>query len=86
LQQLAISATYALHFCLSLLPSHGVNFINILRAAFARKNPKSEKKSDNLTVFFALLGRKLMKLAHGDKDGKEKQEKEKSELTKNANR
>jgi hypothetical protein len=34
----------------------GVNFTNILRAAFTCTNPKSIKKTDGLTVFFALLG------------------------------
>jgi len=33
-----------------------VNFINILRAAFTRADPKSTKKTDDLTVFFALSG------------------------------
>jgi len=28
-----------------------VNFINILPAAFTRRNPESAKKADNLTVF-----------------------------------
>jgi len=49
----------------------GVDFINVLRAAFAHTDPKSPKKTDNLNVFFALLGsartkaalRMLMKLA-----------------------
>ena len=47
-----------------------VNFIDILRAALAQRDPKSAKKTDNLTVFLALLGytrikaagRRLMKL------------------------
>jgi hypothetical protein len=29
----------------------GVNFINILQAAFALEDPESAKKTDNLTVF-----------------------------------
>ena len=33
----------------------GVNFNNILRAAFTRSDPKSAKKLLDLTVFFALL-------------------------------
>jgi len=33
----------------------GVNFINILQAAFARTNTEGAKKSDSLTVFFMLL-------------------------------
>jgi len=48
----------------------GVNFINILQAAFWHLDPKNAKKTDNLTGFFTLLGsasvkaacRKLMKL------------------------
>jgi len=51
----------------------GVNFINILRVAFACADPESSKKTENLTVFFALLGsaplkaacRALMKLTPG---------------------
>jgi len=50
--------------------SSWVNFINILRKAFMRTDPKSAKKTESLTVFFALLGsacvkttqKKLMKL------------------------
>ncbi len=34
----------------------GVNFIKVLRAAFARADPKSAKKTVKLSVFFALLG------------------------------
>jgi hypothetical protein len=41
----------------------GVNFIKVLRAAFAGANPKSAKKADNLTVFFALLGSACVKAA-----------------------
>ncbi len=42
--------------CRTLSPiSTWVKFINILRAAFTRAGPKSTKKTDNLTVFFALL-------------------------------
>ncbi len=51
----------------------GVNFINILRAAFMHADPESVKKIDNLTVFFTLLGsarvkvvcRMLIKLSPG---------------------
>ncbi len=32
-----------------------VNFTNILCKAFMRPDPKSAKKTNNLTVFFALL-------------------------------
>jgi hypothetical protein len=35
----------------------GVNFTNILRTAFLRKDPNNAKiNTDDLTVFFALLG------------------------------
>jgi len=52
---------------------YGVNFINVLQAAFVCADPKRAKKTDNLTVFFALLGsesikaarRTLIKLTHG---------------------
>jgi len=51
----------------------GVNFINILGAAFTRKDPKSSKKTAKLSIIFALLGslrvkaarRMLMKLTPG---------------------
>jgi len=36
--------------------SPGVDFTNILRAAFTLSDPKSTKKTDGLTVFFALFG------------------------------
>jgi len=42
----------------------GVNFINILRAAFARADPKIAIKIDNSTVFFALSGSERVKAAH----------------------
>jgi len=42
----------------------GVNFINVLRAAFTLLDPKSVKMIDTLTVFFTLLGT-LMKLSPG---------------------
>jgi len=53
--------------------TEGVNFVNILCAAFASLDPKSSKKIDNLTIFFPLLGsahvkaaqKTLMKLAPG---------------------
>jgi len=41
----------------------GVNFTNVLRAAFTRADPKSAKKLLNLTVFFALLGSACVKAA-----------------------
>jgi len=34
----------------------GVNINNILHAAFMGADPKSTKKTDNLTAFFVLLG------------------------------
>ncbi len=34
----------------------GVNFTNILCAAFIHEDPKCAKKTDNLYVIFALLG------------------------------
>jgi len=51
----------------------GFNFINILLAALAHADPKSAKKTDNLTVFLMLLGsahvkaarRMLLKLPRG---------------------
>ncbi len=39
----------------------GVNFINVLLAAFAPQIPKVQKKTDNLTVFFTLLGSTCIK-------------------------
>jgi len=42
----------------------GLNFINILRAAFARPDPERAKKTNNLTVYFALLGYACAKAAH----------------------
>jgi len=33
----------------------GANFINVLRAAFTHADSRSAKKTDNLTVFFALV-------------------------------
>ncbi len=51
----------------------GLNFINVLRTAFTLIDPKRVKKTDDLTVFFTLLGstsvkavpRTLMKLSPG---------------------
>jgi hypothetical protein len=42
----------------------GVNFINISRAAFTRIDPKSTKKTNNLTVFFVLFGSAFVKTSH----------------------
>jgi hypothetical protein len=55
------------------MESSGVNFINILQAAFMHPDPKSVKKIVQLSVFFTLLGsarvkaarRTLMKLTPG---------------------
>ncbi len=43
--------------------SPGFNFINNLQAAFMRADPESAKKTDNLTVFFMLLGSACIKAA-----------------------
>ncbi len=40
----------------------GVNFINILREAYVCADPKSAKRRDSLTVFFALLGSTRIKV------------------------
>ena len=42
-------------FALLMPLSLGVNFINVLQAAFSCKGPKSARKTDNLTVFFHSL-------------------------------
>jgi len=42
----------------------GANFINVLQAGFIRANPESAKKTDDLTVFFVLLGSVSVKAAH----------------------
>ncbi len=44
--------------------SPGVNFINILCAAFTCEDPKVQKDTDNLTVFFVFLGSASIKAAH----------------------
>jgi len=52
----------------------GVNFTNIIRAAFPRADPKSAKNNVKLSVFFVLLGsahikaacKMLMKLTTGE--------------------
>ncbi len=36
--------------------THRVNVINVIGAAFTQTDPESAKKTDHLTVFFALLG------------------------------
>jgi len=41
----------------------GVNFINILPVAFAGADTESEKKTDKLNVFLALLGSACIKAA-----------------------
>jgi len=45
----------------SKLPTTRVKFINLLQAAFACADAKSTKKTDNLTVFFALLWSECVK-------------------------
>jgi len=42
----------------------GVNFIEILWAALTRQDPKSTKKTDDLTVLFVLSGSAHVKAAH----------------------
>ena len=44
--------------------TRGVNFNNVLPAAFTLADPKSAKKQLDLTVFFALLGSACVKAAH----------------------
>ena len=59
----------------------GVNFTNVLQAAFTRKDPKSAIKLLYLTVYFALLGsgcikaarKMLMKLTLGCTFGEKKE-------------
>ncbi len=41
----------------------GVNFINILNAAFARTDSESAKKTEDFTVFFVLFGSAWVKAA-----------------------
>jgi len=55
----------------------GVNFTYILQVAFTHADPERAKKTDNLTVFFMLLGslgikallKTLKKMAPGVRDG-----------------
>jgi len=49
--------------CREVFTQLGVNFINILRAAFGHADHESAKKTDNLTVFFALLVAECVKAA-----------------------
>ncbi len=42
----------------------GVNFINVLQAAFTQADPKRVKKTVNLSVFFTLSGSVRAKAAH----------------------
>jgi hypothetical protein len=53
-------------YCAEVVPEDqfeksGVNFTNIFRVAFMRPDPKSVKKIDSLTIFFALLGSGICK-------------------------
>ena len=48
---------------LFLLRSSGVNFINVLRAAFTCTDPKSAKKTVKSSSFFALSGSSIVKAA-----------------------
>jgi len=58
--------------CIGALQQKIGNFINVLLAAFVHADPESAKKTDSLTVFFALLGsacitaarKMLMKFTH----------------------
>jgi hypothetical protein len=43
---------------------YGVYLINVLRAAFFHIDPKSEKKTGILSVFFVLLGSAHAKAVH----------------------
>ena len=47
----------------SLVGLPGVNFTNVLQAAFTRADPKSAKKTVKLSCFFALLGSARVKAA-----------------------
>ncbi len=42
----------------------GLNFINVLCTAFTPADPKSIKDTNDLTVFFMLLGSTCTKAAH----------------------
>jgi len=42
----------------------GVNFTNILSAVFVCPDPKAPKKTDNLNIFFAILGSACVKAGH----------------------
>ncbi len=55
----AFSFYHAIHGKQSKRP--GLNFINILRTAFTLADPKSVKDTDDLNVFFMLLGSKRIK-------------------------
>ena len=39
----------------------GVNFINVLRAAFAHTDPESAKNTVKLSIFFVLMGSAIVK-------------------------
>jgi hypothetical protein len=43
--------------------STGVNFTNVLQAAFTCADSKAQNKTDKLTVFFVLLGSARVKAA-----------------------
>jgi len=43
--------------------ARGVNFINVLRAAFTRPDAKCTKQTYGFTVFFALFGSACVKAA-----------------------
>ena len=50
--------------CLEKVAAAGVNFTNILRAAFTHADPKSAKKTVKSSIFFVLSGSKRVKAAH----------------------
>jgi len=50
------SHTFNEHFARQATIISGVNFTNILCAAFMRTDPKSAKNTDSLTVFFCTFG------------------------------
>jgi len=61
---LKIDSTFKFIFELLSCFTSGLNFINILEAAFMRADPERTKKIDNLTVFFALSGSTRVKAAY----------------------
>jgi len=56
--------SYHIHSLYIWICTPGFNFTNILHTAFTRPDPKSAKKTDNLTIYFALLLSAYIKSAH----------------------